>query len=264
MTGLRVSGSADAVTAGDIVPVIASLPVSLARTESLERGDLIALHGGAGWPQRMADVLQDGAQGLLLLQPTVAPVDDVPDVSRVPVVVDYWFSGNPAVSEAKYSFDGWPAYTMIEVAAVLPDHGALPAALLDQLAALRRIGQPAADLTRLTWQSGGYYLGGFTNEGTPLLLSAHVTVGVPPSLRVRGLARDRIVELTLPDPTTARPATLVSTDSVGALTSPTIWETSHRAAWRRLHAAVTGAEKTHDLADLLADLAVASHVLPAP
>jgi hypothetical protein len=68
--------------------------------------------------------------------------------------------------------------------------------------------------------------------------------------------------LTLPDPSNARPAVLVHTTSTGATTTPTIWETSHRAAWRRLHAAVTGARLTNDLADLRADLMIAGQALP--
>ena len=67
--------------------------------------------------------------------------------------------------------------------------------------------------------------------------------------------------LTLPDPGTARPAVLVNTTSTGATTTPTIWETSHRAAWRRLHATVSGARLTNDLADLRADLILTGQIL---
>jgi hypothetical protein len=199
----------------------------------------------------------------VIVDPTPVRPDEVPDAASVPVVVDYRFSGNPALAEAADAFGRWPAFAMIEVAAVVADDGELEGALIDQLAALRRVGQPAARLTRLTWGRSGYYLTGSTAEGSPVLLSAHVTSGAPPSLRVRGLTHDRVVELALPDPGTARPAVLVSTTGAGALTAPTLWETSHRAAWRRLHAAVSGAEPTHDLAELRADLAVASQVLGA-
>lgn len=263
MTGLRVSASADALTAGDVVPVVASLPISFASGTPGERADVVAVGGGPGWPRRLGEALGQGPRGLLIVDPTPVQPDEVPDVSSVPVVVDYRFSGNPALSGAADEFGGWPSEAMIEVAAVVPDEANLEATLIDQLATLRRVGQPATRLTRLTWRPSGYFLSGSTTGGSPLLLTAHVTSGAPPSLRVRGLARDTVVELTLPDPRTARPAILVRTTPAGSTTTPTLWETSHRASWRRLHAAVSGAGQVHDLTDLRADLAVARQVLRA-
>jgi hypothetical protein len=264
MNTLRVATSAGASTAGDVAPVVASLPVSFVAAPQGERAEVGAIEGGPGWPGRVTEALARKTRGLLVVGPTPVPPDEVPESPMVPVVVDYRFSGHPALAEAADAFGRWPVFAMIEVAAVVPDDRDLEAALVDQLAALRRVGQPATGLTRLTWGRSGYYVSGSTAGGSPLLLSAHVTSGAPPSLRLRGLTHDRAVELTLPDPGTARPAILVSTTGAGALTAPTLWETSHRAAWRRLHAAVTGDEPTHDLADLRTDLAAASHVLAAP
>jgi hypothetical protein len=259
MTPLRVSAATDAEVAGDIATVIASLPISLVGAEPEQRGDLVAVHGGPGWPERTAECLLHRVRGLLIVHPTPVSPTDVPEVSSVPVVVDYRFAGNRALAAAAMAFDGWPAGAMIEVAAVVPDESSLDETLVDQLATLRRLGQPAVELHRLTWDGSGYYLRGSTTAGSPVLVSAHVSSGARPYLRVRGLAA---VELTLPDPGTARPAVLVNTTSTGATTTPTIWETSHRAAWRRLHAAVTGARLTYDLADLRADLTIAGQALP--
>ena len=262
MTALRVSAATDAEVAGDIVTVIASLPISLVGAESGTRGELVAVHGGPGWPERTAECLLHHVRGLLIVHPTPVSTNQVPDVVSVPVVVDYRFAGNPALAAAAEAFVGWPAGAMIEVAAVVPDASSLDETLVDQLATLRRLGQPAVELHRLTWNGSGYYLRGSTTAGSPVLVSAHVSSGARPSLRVRGLAADSGVVLTLPDPGTARPAVLVNTTSTGATTTPTIWETSHRAAWRRLHAAVTGARLTNDLADLRADLTIAGQALP--
>jgi hypothetical protein len=263
MSALLVDAKADAASPGDLVPVVASLPVSFATAAQGERADVAAIEGGQGWPRLLTEALDQGPRGLVIVDPTPVLPDEVPDASTVPVVVDHRFSGNPALAGAADAFGRWPASAMIEVAAIVSDEGDLEATVVDALAALRRVGQPAARLTRLTWDQTGYYLSGSTTGGSPLLLSAHVTSGAAPSLRVRGLAHDRVVELRLPDPGTARPAVLVSTTKEGAVTAPTLWETSHRAAWRRLHAAVSGGEPTHDLAELRADLSVASQVLPA-
>ena len=52
MTALRVSAATDAEVAGDIMTFIASLPISLVGAESGDRGELVAVHGGPGWPLR--------------------------------------------------------------------------------------------------------------------------------------------------------------------------------------------------------------------
>lgn len=264
MTALRVSAGADGAVADSILPVIASLPTSLVAAESTEAADLFAVHGGSGWLQRTAECLRHKTRGLLIVHPTPVLANQVPDVSSLPVVVDYRFAGNPAVAAAAEAFVGWPADALIEIAATNHDASELGATLLDQLATLRRLGQPLADLHRLNWTGSGYYLRASTTAGSPVLLSAHVTSGTKASLRVRGLTADTAVELVLPDSASARPAALVITTPSGATMMPTLWESSHRAAWRRLHAAVAGTRLTTDLTELRSDLILVTDVLPTP
>ena len=264
MTALTVGGRAGAIASGDVVPVVASLPISLVGSPDDRPADLVAVDGVAGWPEQLRASLEDGTRGLVLVHPCPAPAGEVPDETSVPVVVDYRFAGNPALPAAGKAFSGWSADALVELAAVVPDAGDLPETLVDQLATLRRMGLAAAEVSRLVWDGGGYYLLGSTTGGSPILLSAHVTSGTSRSLQLRGLGAAVGVELTLPDPGTAQPAILVRTTPEGATTAPTLWETSHRAAWRRLTAAVTGVGPTSDLADLRADLAVARSVLPSP
>ncbi len=265
MTALRVAASAPAAGSGAVAPVVASLPVSLRWVEAGNEvtPDLVAIDGGTGWPGRVRDAVRRGARGLLLVQPVAVAPDDVPRAA-VPVVVDHRFAGNPAVPPATGDFEEWPAEALVEVSSLLADRAGAQQLLLDQLAVLRLLGLPPVSLERLTWSRAGYHLRGATSVGSPLLLSAHVTTGSPPQLRVRGLAPDLAVELTVPDPGTARPAVLVRTTSDGATTRPTVWETSHRASWRRLHAAVVEGVPTDDLAGLRADLTLAGGVLPDP
>ena len=107
---------------GAIAPVIASLPISLVSARNRRGvGDLVAVHGGLGWPERTADVFCSTPQG-----PDDRPSErrspriEVPRSHRVPVVIDYRFAGNPLPSAAAaMAFDGWPADAMIEVAALV-------------------------------------------------------------------------------------------------------------------------------------------------
>lgn len=260
-----MGGSTTATGSGAIAPVIASLPASL-RWEGAGNevsADLVVLDGGLGWPQSALDAIPHGVRGLMLVRPTPVTPDEVPQLP-VPVVIDHRFASNPAVASTAHHFDSWPAEALVEVSALIAEPADAERLLLDQLATLRRLGLPPVILERLTWSPSGYHLRGTASSGAPLLLSAHVTTGAPPHLRVRGLAPEVAVELSVPDPGTARPAVIVRTTQDGATTEPTLWESSHRAAWRRLHTAVVDGIATDDLADLRADLEVAGHVLPPP
>ena len=265
MRSLSVACSTVALRSGAIGPVVASLPVSL-RWEGAGNevsADLVALGGGSGWPQRTVDAVAHGVRGGVVVDPSPVAPDEVPRVS-VPLVIDHRFASNPAVASAAHHFAGWPADALVEVSVLLSNPADAARMLLDQLATLRWLGLPPVSLERLTWSPGGYHLRGSAASGAPLLLSAHVTTGAPSQLRVRALAPELAIELTVPDPSTARPAVVVRTTSDGATTQPTVWESAHRATWRRLHAAVVDGIPTDDLADLRADLQVAGHVLPTP
>ena len=152
MTSLRVTASATAMSTGAIASVVASLPVSLrsAATDAAS-ADLVALDGSVGWPERTADAVQHAARGLMVVQPCPVAPDEVPQTSSVPVVIDYRFAGNPAVSSAARVFDGWEADAMVEVSSLVSDPEDTGRLLLDQLATLRRLGLPPVNLDQLTW-----------------------------------------------------------------------------------------------------------------
>ncbi|GAB3260594.1 hypothetical protein [Kineosporia babensis] len=257
MGALAVGGELQALSRGDVPAVVASLPVSLRLAEP---SDLVALEGGPGWPERVAAAT---ARGVMVVHPTPAAPEAVPAHPGAPVVLNYRFADNPVMPTAARLFTDWPADAMIEAAAVVAQPAELDGVLLDQLATLRRLGSPAVELTRLTWSSAGYYLSAVTRTGVRLLLSAHVTTATSPQLRIRGLAPSVALELTLPDPGTAQPAVLVRTTDAGATKFPTLWESSHRAGWRRLVAAVDGTTPADDLTGLRTDLGLLAPLLPA-
>lgn len=263
MTTLMATASPAAAVSGHVDTVLASLPVSLGRSGPGPRvADLTAVDGTAGWPEQVRGALSGGTRGALLVEPVPVTHHALQDLPDAPVVVDRRFAGNPALDAAAELFAAWPADALIECHATIADHSELPRTLLDQLAVLRRLGRPMQSLIELVWRRTGYVVEGRTMSGSPVLFSTAVTSGQPSAARVRGLSADVAVEVTLPDSESARPATVVRTTSTGAVQLPTLWETSHRASWRRLRDAVTHGHGTSDLADLRADLALAGPVLP--
>ena len=86
------------------------------------------------------------------------------------------------------------------------------------------------------------------------------SAAVAPQASMRVLTNDGGVELSLPDPSTARPAEVMITDGDGLRLLPTVSrESGHRAVWRRLQALLTSGETAMDLRFIEGDqLAVAT------
>jgi len=71
------------------------------------------------------------------------------------------------------------------------------------------------------------------------------------------------VEVEIPSGETARPARLTTTGPQGAMLAPTLYESGHRATWRRLHQLISVDGQSADLDDLDADIATASALNPS-
>ena len=93
---------------------------------------------------------------------------------------------------------------------------------------------------------------------SPLDLAIVASDATPPHASVRLLAPDQAVELQLPDWRSARPAQLMTVTGDGATSAPTLFESAHRAAWRRLLHHVGTGTLTEDLAHWQVDTATAA------
>ena len=91
--------------------------------------------------------------------------------------------------------------------------------------------------------------------------ASHRSTAVPAQARARLLTSSGGVEITLPDPGTARPAQIVITTPDGQQLLPTLWESPHRATWRRLSTSLAAGASTPDLSDFDADQRVLAHPL---
>lgn len=254
MSALTVLVQDGAADPGDIPAVLASLPESLRPFgDGPEPADLVAVAGGPGWTARSVEALADGVRGVLVIDPVSEDVTRLRDDARrysVPVVVARPYAGNPAIAVVAPYFAGaeWPE--LLEARLVVPVGADLAHALLDQLALVTAAAGALERVRTLVWTGHGYVLHGDRAGGRRAVLTAVATSAVPPSAALRQLGAAGAVRLEVPAPLSARPALATVTRPDGRTLLPTLWETSHRAAWRRLRDLVAAVEQATDLSDL--------------
>src|SRR6195952_1738891 len=237
MTAVLEACASDAARrAGDIDAVVASLPVSL--RSGAAGTDLVAVDGQTGWATVALRSIEGGAKGLIIVDPTVEDVTDLSSVARrrnVPVVIDYPFAGNPVVPVvAPYFNDRDDRHALLECTVTVRLGTNLERVLIDQLALVGALAVQVENATVLDWTTRRYVISGRLADGRRFRLSEICTDAQPPMAVVRMLRADGSVEVIVPNPETARPAhaTVITPD--GAKSLPTLFETAHRLAWRRL------------------------------
>ena len=100
-------------------------------------GDLVAVSGTTGWATRAVAAINQGARGLMVINPVIDAVDELIEVAAAhaaPVVIDRPFSSNPAIDQAA----SWPArdadpYELVESAITTSVATDLVRLALDQL-----------------------------------------------------------------------------------------------------------------------------------
>jgi hypothetical protein len=217
--------------------VIASLPVSLATAAGV-RGDLIALAGTPGWTQRALGAVADGCLGIVVVDPVNEPVGELARLTEekgIPVVLDHRWASHPAVDAMRdHAADRAPEIVLVDVTITVDTAAAMDAALDESRRILAGLFTPQPDLDVLARAAGSIVAGGSLGGASPVT----VTVAVAPSERwpVRALAvtESGDIDLRLPDPDAAQPATLTVTDEHGSRRMPTRFESAHRSAWRRV------------------------------
>ena len=257
---LTVTFDQAAQDSGAIAQVIASLPVSLARGS--EHGDLVGINGGDGWPAAAERAIDAGARGVLVVRPL--PVDVTSLIDRaaargVAVVIDAMWSHAPAVTQSAEAFSEIADDRCLLEARVYSAVGSeWHRVLLDQLSLTRAAVSPVQSLDIIRRDRTGYSATALLATGGRASLSAIGTDSVAASATLRIVNQTRVVHLDVPDPVTATPGRVVVTSATGANELESIWESAHRAAWRRLVALVRRGEASRDLDFFADDCAVAA------
>jgi hypothetical protein len=259
-TRLTVSFDSEAAAAGDLTQVVASLPVSLARSE--KSADLVGIAGGTGWPDAAEQAIEAGARGVLVVDPVAADTSFLRGRAKahaVPVVIDSTWSHNPAALDSTAAFaEVNSGDSLVEARVTVPVGADLDRVLLGQLSLIRAAVAPVTGLVFARRSAHGYDAIATLASGARGSLTAIATNASASRATLRILWPETAVELEVPAPGTAIPGHLVVSNPQGATLATTQWETAHRAAWRRLHRLVSTGESANDLADFEHDVNVAT------
>ncbi|MGO4236087.1 hypothetical protein [Pseudarthrobacter sp. YAF2] len=252
-TTFDVHAENGAAQTGAVSSVIASLPMSLASGQA-GTAALRGVSGTKGWAHRAAETITKGAAGVAVIAPEPGDTQSLERIAAstsVPVVLGFRWASNPAVAHAVEVYQqAAPDSALVEVTAYIRDSIPIVQVRAELLVLAARLLGPLDAVRTLRTNKNGFAVAAtLTGSGTPLTIVAVVSNALNNDVRVRMLTRNGCVDLSIPAPDTARPATLKRTDPQGALISPAHYESSHRATWKRLAALAASGSTAPDLAE---------------
>lgn len=274
-TQLSVYADPQAETAGAVSAVVASLPLSFApaapaadAAPAASGPDVIAVSGHAGWTERAAAAVREGAKGVVVSSPVAedpAALTGVADAAGAVVVLDRQWAGNLALAGSSEDVHGVIASALED--AVLLDSVAIAAPgteplhlLTEQFAILVQCGIEVQNVRMVQRNSNGYTVAGVLAGGTPVALQGILTSALPATASVSILTSTGRADVVLPDAAAAWPAEVRAVTAEGATTLPTLYESSHRTSWSRVHAHLSSRNPAGDLAQFTAVMSLLSQL----
>jgi hypothetical protein len=265
-THLSVAADPQADAAGAVSAVVASLPVSFC--PAAEAPDVVAVAGHAGWTARAIDAIRDGAKGVVVSSPVAedpAGLDAAAKTAGAAVVVDPKWAGNVALGSTNATVHSVMSAALRD--AVLLDSVAVAAPgtdplqlLTEQLAILVQCGIELENIRMVQRNGSGYTIAGTLAGGAPAALQGILTSALAANARVSILTSTGRADVVLPDPAAAWPAEVRSVTPDGATRLPTLYESSHRTSWSRIHAHLSAGTPAKDLAQFTAVLSLLSQL----
>jgi hypothetical protein len=265
-TQLSVYADPQAEAAGAVSAVVASLPLSFGPGASA--ADVTAVAGHAGWTDRASAAIRSGAKGVVVSAPVAedpAGLTAVADAAGSVVVLDLQWAGNLALDSTSENVHGAIAAALKD--AVLLDSVAIavpgtdPLHLLtDQLGVLVQCGIEVRNVRMVQRNGNGYTVSGVIADGIPVALQGILTSALPATASLTVLTSTGRTDVVLPDPAAAWPAEVRSVTTEGAMTLPTLYESSHRTSWSRVHSHISSGTPAHDLARFSAVMSLLSQL----
>jgi hypothetical protein len=265
-TQLSVYADPQAEAAGAVSAVVASLPLSFG--PAVAAPDVTAVAGHAGWTERASAAVRDGAKGIVVSAPVAedpAELIGTADAAGSVVVLDQQWAGNPALASTSGNVHGVIAAALKD--AVLLDSVAVAAPgtdplhlLTDQFAVLVQCGIKVQNVRMVQRNGNGYTVAGTLAGGVPVALQGILTSVLPATASVSILTSTGRADIVLPDPAAAWPAEVRAVTTEGATTLPTLYESSHRTSWSRVHSHIASGTPANDLAQFTAVLSLLSQL----
>jgi hypothetical protein len=259
-----VTVTADAGTSEICAVVLSSLPVSYAPRDGLAPAQLITIDGSGAWPTVVDDALSSAGRAAIVVHPV--PANLTLSAARTTaaasvVVIDAIWAGNAAVAiAAQHIAAAAPNAQLVECRVISGPGRSLASSLTDAAALVRALLAPISEIRLLHHDDHGFVASALS-AGLAVSLSVTISTALAPHASVRMLSDDGGVETTLPHPATARPAEIVITDPDGSRTLPTIWESSHRSAWRRARELLDAGTAAPDLVEFVEDQSTLSSAI---
>lgn len=262
-----VSATRAAEEAGAVSLAVASLPASFSPAPSGpdssattgQAADVAVIAGESGWTTEAMRAIEAGARGVMVANP--APEDirglaAAADAAGAAVVLDHRWASNPALISTSGGPDAREAVRSALGATAMLDSVAASAPgadinrlLCQHLAALLAVAGAFDGVRLLRSDSTGYTLSGHLADGAPFTAQGVLTAARPAGVDIRLYTQDGGVSVKVPDPGAAWPAGVRATGPQGELLLPTVYESAHRAAWRRLKDHLDNGTRPEDLTD---------------
>ncbi|MFF1828381.1 hypothetical protein [Paenarthrobacter sp. NPDC058040] len=231
-----VQATPEAQEAGAVALAVASLPATFG--PATDAPDIKVIAGQPGWTASAEQAIKDGARGIIVVNPApenTHALQAAAEAAGTAILLDQRWASNPAVAGAEDA-----VRTMAGRAAVLDSVATAPAGtetgelIADHLAAVVRLTGPLENLRLINRGTHGYTVSGQLANGAPVALQGILSSARPAGVHISLLTDDGGVSVALPEPLAAWPATVKVTGPQGELLLPTLYESAHRATWRRL------------------------------
>jgi hypothetical protein len=246
--------------AGAVTETVASLPATFGPMPAGQSGqaDVLVVAGTSGWAAEATGAVQAGARGIVVANPVPEDTSELAAAAGAAgavVVLDLRWAANPALVAGGSGPDargavrsGLGSASLLDsVATAAP--GTDPRQLLsDHLAALLAVTGRLDGVAVLRRDTSGYTASGRLANGAPFTAQGVLTAARPAGVDIRLYTADGGVAVHVPDPDAAWPAEVRVTGPHGDLLLPTLYESAHRFAWRRLKEHLSAGTRPDDLA----------------
>ncbi|WP_426007252.1 hypothetical protein ACPFL9_09405 [Paenarthrobacter sp. NyZ202] len=231
-----VHSTPEAQESGAVALAVASLPATFG--PATEAPDVRVIAGRAGWSREAIEAIEAGARGVMVVNPAAeatAELAKAAEAKGTVVVLDQCWASNPAIPGAEDAIRAMAGRAALLDSVATAEAGTDAGGLLaDHLAAVVRLTGPLESLRLINRGAHGYTLSARLANGAPAALQGVLSSARPAGVHISLLSDDGGVGVTLPEPLAAWPAQVKVTGPQGELLLPTLYESAHRAAWRRL------------------------------